>query len=43
LAPLSLLNGGEHADGMVLSGGAALPEPTRTRRAFDEIDGIWKA
>ncbi|MEC7108980.1 MAG: hypothetical protein VXX11_03105 [Planctomycetota bacterium] len=43
LTPLSLLNGGENADGMVLSGGAALPEPIRTRRSFDEIDGNWKA
>ena len=44
LSPLSLLNGGGPADGLVLYGGAPLPEPTTlTRRYFDENEGVWKA
>ena len=41
LNPTSLLNGGEHFNGMVLSGGSPLPEPTRIRRRFNANDNIW--
>ena len=41
LSPISLLNGGEFFDGIVLSGGSPLPEPTRIRRYFDANDNTW--
>lgn len=41
LDPLSLLNGGDFFNGMVLSGGSPLPEPTRIRRRFNENDNNW--
>jgi len=42
LAPISMLNGGSLPSGMVLFGGASLPEPSHIRRSFNEGSGVWE-
>lgn len=42
LATISMLNGGVVPTGMVLHGGAPLPDPSHIRGSFNEGDGIWE-